>query len=141
MEIELPYIRQSDTPLWPTISPEVEGGEALIPRYDLEMWLWEDGFSYSLGTIKQCWLKDAFWSNNEQKSCFGGIRSIPSCLDTFTSPQAWLFNLDNRTSHPLFLQPEYPAVQVWVLIRWSIFVAKVSLTKLERIYFFWMLMG
>ena len=108
------YILQSDIPPSPTADVNIEGGEMLSPSYELEMWLWENGNSSSLGKIKQCWLSDSFWSDDEQKVILVefGI-PIPSCFDSTISPQAWLLNLEGKTVYPLFSSSEYPPLQVY----------------------------
>ena len=108
------YMLQSDAPPIPTVDESIEGGEQLSPSHALEMWVWENGDSYSLGTIKQCWLSDSFWSDDEQKVVLVefGI-PMPSCVDSTTSPQAWLINLGDKTVYPLFSGSEYPPLQVY----------------------------
>ena len=108
------YILQSDAPPIPTRDESIEGGEQLSPSHALEMWLWENGTSYSLGVIKQCWLSDSFWSEDEQKVVLleFGI-PMPSCFDSTTSPQAWVLDLRDKTSTPIFSRPEYPPLQVY----------------------------
>ena len=108
------YMLQSDAPPIPTADESIEGGEQLSPSHALEMWLWENGDSYSLGTIKQCWLSDSFWSDDEQKVVLVefGI-PMPSCVDSTISPQAWLIYLGDKTVSPLFSSSEYPPLQVY----------------------------
>jgi hypothetical protein len=108
------YIRQEDIPPVATRDDSIEGGEQLIPSHNIEMWLWQNGTAYSLGVIKQCQLTQSFWSSSEQEVVLVefGI-PIPVCLDSTISPQAWLLNLEEKTSYPLFSRTENPPLQVY----------------------------
>lgn len=106
------YIKLADAP--PTITPdlEAEGGENISNSHVLEMWLWENGSSRSLGKIRQCWLDEQFWSTDEGKVVLveSGIPMIPC---SGVEAQAWLIDLRTSKSYPLFPPSRFPPLQVY----------------------------
>lgn len=98
-----------------TLDPDIEGGEIVSPRQDTEMWLSENGDSRPLGIIWQCQLEDSFWSTDEQRVVLVeyGI-PMPICYDpNGDEPQAWLIDLPQETTSPLFPEAEFPPLQVY----------------------------
>lgn len=106
------YIRLTDGPPSPTFDPEIEGGEITSDSHLLEMWLWDNGSSRSLGKIRQCWLDEHFWSADEGKVVL--IESgIPMILCNGLEAQAWLIDLRTLKPHPLFAPSQFPPLQIY----------------------------
>lgn len=103
------YIRLTDAAPSPTYDPEIEGGEITSDSHLLEMWLWDNGSSYSLGKIRQCWLDEHFWSTDKVVL----IESGPMILCNEVEAQAWLIDLRTLKPHPLFAPSQFPPLQVY----------------------------
>ncbi len=108
------YLKLADAPPTITPNPAIEGGEVGFPRVNLELWLWEEGVSRSIGQLDHCEIGDHFWTAAEDKLVlveFG--LPMQSCGNMDTFPQAWLVDLSQNKITPLFHQPESPYVKVY----------------------------